>query len=89
MKISVIQTNSVNDLEANLGQARELVAAAVAGDRPDMVVLPEMFAFMGSSIADRHANAEPLPNGTGGGGRRSDSETRPGLGPEAALGCFG
>lgn len=61
MKISAIQMNTGSDKAANLVQARALVAEAVTRDRPDMVVLPEVFAFMGASVADKRAAAEELP----------------------------
>jgi deaminated glutathione amidase len=61
MKISVIQMNSGSAKVENLAQARRLIDAAVAADRPDMVVLPEVFAHMGGSREARHAAAETLP----------------------------
>lgn len=61
MKISAIQMNTRNDKSANLGSARALADAAVAADAPDMLVLPEVFAFMGGSVADKRAAAEELP----------------------------
>lgn len=61
MKISVIQMNTRSDKAANLEQARTLAARAVATDAPGMLVLPEAFAFMGSSVADKRAAAEELP----------------------------
>jgi predicted amidohydrolase len=63
VRISVIQMNSIADKAANLDQARRLVAEAVKEDRPDLVVLPEIFAFMGGSVEDRHRSAEELPGG--------------------------
>ena len=61
MKISVLQMNSRSDKAANLDQARTLAEGAVAADAPDMLVLPEVFAFMGSSVADKRDAAEELP----------------------------
>ena len=61
MKISVIQMNSGSVKAENLDQARRLIDAAVVADAPDMVVLPEVFAHIGGSIAARHAAAEALP----------------------------
>jgi predicted amidohydrolase len=61
MKISAIQMNTGSDKAANLDQARRLAAHAVTSDRPDMLVLPEVFAFMGASVADKRAAAEELP----------------------------
>jgi deaminated glutathione amidase len=63
MRISVIQMNSVNDKAGNLDQARSLVAEAVREDRPDLVVLPEVFAFMGGSLEERRRAADEVPGG--------------------------
>jgi len=68
MKVSVIQMNCGDDKAANLVQAQELAATAVAADAPDMLVFPETFAYIGGTVESRRAAAEPLPaNGTGGG----------------------
>lgn len=61
MKISVIQMNSGSVKAENLAAAGAQIDAAVAGDAPDMVVLPEVFAHIGGSIEARHAAAEDLP----------------------------
>jgi predicted amidohydrolase len=61
MKIAAIQMNTRNDKSANLVRARELADAAVAADAPDMLVLPEVFAFMGGSVEEKRAAAEELP----------------------------
>lgn len=69
MKITTLQMNTRSDKPANLEQARALATHAVETDVPDMLVLPEVFAFMGSSVADKRAAAEELPTpGTSGGG---------------------
>jgi nitrilase len=41
MRISVIQMNQNSDKAANLAQARRLIEAALAADRPHLVSLPE------------------------------------------------
>ena len=61
MKISAIQMNSGHDKAANLAQAQELVTRSAEADNPDMVVLPEVFAHIGGTVADRHGAAEELP----------------------------
>ncbi|MFT5181375.1 MAG: putative amidohydrolase [Alphaproteobacteria bacterium] len=61
MKISAIQMNSGSGKTANLAQAADLVSRSVAADGPDMVVLPEVFAHIGGSVADRRGAAEELP----------------------------
>lgn len=68
MKISAIQMNTGSEKAANLAQARGLSDDAVARDRPDILVLPEVFAFMGSSVEDKRAAAEELPEAGAAGG---------------------
>lgn len=63
MRISVIQMNSRPDKAANLEMAHKLCTAAVANDHSDMVIFPEMMAFLGGSVEDRHASAEVIPGG--------------------------
>lgn len=68
MRISVIQMNQGSDKAANIAQARTLIEAAVAADRPDMVSLPETWTNLGGGREARGAAAEtlPEPGGTGG-----------------------
>jgi nitrilase len=63
MRVTAVQTNPGTDLEANLADVRRLIGEAVDQDRPDFVLLPEVMAFMGGSVGDRHASAEQLPGG--------------------------
>jgi nitrilase len=63
MRICVIQMNSVNDKAANLAQARRLVEQAVQDDRPDLLLLPEVWSFQGGSAEEREAAAEAIPGG--------------------------
>ncbi len=63
MKVSVIQTNSMHDKARNIAQAKSLIEAAVASDRPDGVVLPEVWSYRGGTTRDKLANAEDLPGG--------------------------
>jgi nitrilase len=64
VKVTLIQTNAGTDRPKNLREAQALVERAVAGDRPDLVVLPEYFEFYGGPAAGRVAAAEPLPGGS-------------------------
>jgi deaminated glutathione amidase len=68
VRVSVIQMNQGSDKAANLDQARRLVDAAVAADRPDLVTLPETWTNLGGGRDARNAAAEalPEPGGTGG-----------------------
>jgi predicted amidohydrolase len=43
MKLTLIQMNSPDDRDANLARAVELIDAAVSGEQPDLIVLPEFF----------------------------------------------
>ena len=63
MKVSLIQMNSVSDKAGNLAQARRLVERAVAEERPDWVLLPEVFDWMGGTSAEKLAIAEPATGG--------------------------
>jgi predicted amidohydrolase len=61
MRISVIQMSPGADKAENINQARQLVEAAVAADRPDLVALPEIWTCLGGNRATKFAEAEPLP----------------------------
>lgn len=63
MKVSLIQMNSVHDKARNLASAAELIEKAVTEDRPDWVLLPECFDFMGGDRAAKRAAAETVPDG--------------------------
>jgi nitrilase len=63
MRVCVIQMSSVDDKAANLAQARSLVEQAVREDRPDLVLLPEVWAFQGGSVEQRREAAENIPGG--------------------------
>ena len=61
MRVSVIQMNQGSEKQANLDQARRLVEAAVAADRPGLVSLPETWTNLGGGRESRQAAAEVLP----------------------------
>ena len=63
MKVSLIQMNSQDDKAANLVRAERLVTAAVEEDRPDFVILPELFTYMGDDVEGSRAAAETFPDG--------------------------
>jgi nitrilase len=63
MRISLIQMNALADKPANRKTASSLIARAVEADRPDMVVLPEMFAYHGMTTQGRRDAAEEIPSG--------------------------
>ena len=62
MRISLVQMNAGTDKAANIASARELVAEA-AEERPDLVVLPEYWAFFSNEREALHASAETFPDG--------------------------
>ena len=63
MKIALIQMNAGDDRGANLRQAAELVGRAVAEERPDWILLPECFDFLGGTRESKRAAAERFPDG--------------------------
>ena len=63
MKVSLVQMNSQDDKSANLKSARTLIEKAVAEEQPDLVVLPEYYAFLGNTPEEMHDSAETFPNG--------------------------
>src|SRR5262245_4329904 len=63
MRVCVIQMRSVDDKAANLAQARGLFEQAVREDRPNLILLPEVWAFQGGSIEQRREAAEVIPGG--------------------------
>ena len=63
MRVCVIQMSSINDKAANFEQARGLIERAVREDRPDLILLPEVWAFQGGTADERRAAAEAIPDG--------------------------
>jgi deaminated glutathione amidase len=63
MKITVVQTNSIADKAKNIAQATQLIEAAVAADRPDVLVLPEVWNWRGLTTADKVKNSDIIPGG--------------------------
>ena len=65
LKVSLIQTNTGANREANLKQASDLMLAAIAADAPDLLVLPEYFDFYGGEKEGKLDATNDLPNGMG------------------------
>jgi predicted amidohydrolase len=82
MKVSLIQMNSVDDKPANLRQAAALIEDAVERDRPDWVLLPECFDFLGGTRDAKLAAAEILPDA-------GDPASEASAAPEASAGPEG
>jgi len=62
MRVSVIQMSPTADKASNIAQARALIEAVIAGERPDLVALPEIWTCLGGDRATKFANAEALPH---------------------------
>lgn len=63
MRVSLIQMNSAENKERNLDVAEEMIRKAVGVEKPDLVVLPEYFAFLGEGREAVHGNGEAFPEG--------------------------
>ncbi len=63
MKVSLVQMNSQGDKAANLATAAALIEQAVTQEKPDLVVLPEYYNFLGDTAAEMQAQAETFPDG--------------------------
>ncbi len=61
MRISVVQLCPGADKAENLRAAAHWLDACHAADRPDLIVLPEMWTCLGGDRATKFAAAEPLP----------------------------
>ncbi len=58
MKISLIQTNPQSDRTANLARTKKIMGAAVAADKPDLIVLPEYFDVYGLTNDEKRTMAD-------------------------------
>lgn len=63
MKVCILQMNTQSDKTANLAQAEQLLRRGIEASRPELVVLPEMFTFLGATVEDAKACAETVPGG--------------------------
>jgi nitrilase len=61
MRVSVVQMNAGQDKTANIAQARALVGQAMEAERPELIVLPEMWTCLGGDRATKFAASELLP----------------------------
>lgn len=68
MRISVVQMTPGHVKARNIAQAETLIDAAVASDRPDILVLPEVWTCLGGDAAAKQDAAEALPSGEATGG---------------------
>ena len=62
MRVTVIQMTPGHVVQDNLVQARDLVMRASQADRPNLIVLPEMWSCLGGTRETKQAAAERLPD---------------------------
>ncbi len=67
MRISVVQMSPGSDKTQNIAEAARLVRGAVEADRPDLIILPEMWSCLGGTQAIKRESAEQLPDPREGG----------------------
>jgi nitrilase len=53
----------MHDKKRNIEQATSLIEAAVTADRPDVLVLPEVWNWRGGTTADKIREADQIPGG--------------------------
>ncbi len=63
MKVSLIQMNSQDDKSANLKVAAAMIGEVVERDRPNLIVLPEYYAFLSDQPEMMRQSAETFPDG--------------------------
>lgn len=63
MKVALVQSCARQDPAANLDQVLALAEQAILAERPDLLVLPEVFALIASTPEQRRAVAEAIPDG--------------------------
>lgn len=63
MKVCIIQMNSRDDKEHNLVQTEALLHRGIAATAPDLVVLPELWTYLGGTPEGTRNSAETLPGG--------------------------
>nr|WP_321984948.1 carbon-nitrogen hydrolase family protein [uncultured Lichenicoccus sp.] len=62
MRISVIQMSPGSDKSQNIVEASRLIRAVAKADRPDLVILPEMWSCLGGTKATKLEAAEDFPD---------------------------
>jgi deaminated glutathione amidase len=63
VKVSLVQMNSQADKAKNIRDAIDLIENCIARDSPDLVVLPEYYAFLGEGKENIYAAGENFPDG--------------------------
>lgn len=62
MRVSVIQMCPGSVKSDNIAQVEQLARACIAADRPDLIVLPEIWTCLGGDQATKFAAAETIPS---------------------------
>ncbi len=62
MRVTLVQMTPNQVAEDNRRQAEQLIRSACAADKPDLIVLPEVWSCLGGTVADKWHAAEPLPH---------------------------
>ncbi len=63
LRVSLIQLAPGHNRDANLAEAEAVARRAIETDKPDLIVLPEVWNCLGGSRANKFASAEYLPQG--------------------------
>src|SRR5687768_18514433 len=61
MQVTLIQTASGHDKRRNLADAERKIRGAIEETRPDLIVLPELFTYLGGTAEGAFAAAEAIP----------------------------
>src|SRR5688500_20357001 len=64
MQVTLIQTASGDDKRRNLADAERMIRGAIEATRPDVIVLPELFTYLGGTAEGALAAAEAIPDGS-------------------------
>lgn len=62
MRLTVIQMSPTARVDDNIRQAADLIGRAYTADRPDLIVLPEVWSCLGGTKEDKLGAAEVLPS---------------------------
>jgi len=62
-KLAVIQMNSRHDKDANMEVLERLIRKVAKEEAPDYVLTPEYSTFLGGTVDEQHAAAEPVEGG--------------------------
>lgn len=61
MRVGLIQMSPGSDKQQNVEQAGRLIEACISSERPDIIVLPEMWTCLGGDVNAKFLAAERIP----------------------------